>query len=361
MKYPILEIDLNKLSQNAQAIIERCKQKNIQVTGVVKGCNACVSVTKELVKQGCHSIGSSRIDQLIELTRKGIHAPKMLLRLPMVSEISDVVTYADISLNSEKAILNELNKASIEQQMVHGVILMYDLGDLREGLWDEAEFLNLALYVENKLNGLKLLGIGTNLGCYGSVLPTVKNLEHLSQLACQVEEIIGRPLTFISGGATTSLPLVFNKTMPKKINHLRIGEGILLSRDLKEYFGCDVDYLQTDTFVLKAEIIEIQNKPSYPVGELFIDAFGNAPQYIDKGMQKRALLAVGKQDFGDHTKLISTDKRVQIIGSSSDHLIVDITQTTDTYEIGDTIAFTLYYQSMLYLNLSTDVQKVLLK
>ncbi len=102
MKYPILEIDLNKLSQNAQAIIEKCKQKNIEVTGVVKGCNASVSVTEELVKQGCHSIGSSRIDQLIKLKHEGIHAPKMLLRLPMVSEIPDVVSHADISLNSEK-------------------------------------------------------------------------------------------------------------------------------------------------------------------------------------------------------------------------------------------------------------------
>ncbi len=135
---------------------------------------------------------------------------------------------------------------------------MYDLGDLREGLWEETEFLNLALYVESKLSGIRLLGVGTNLGCYGSVLPTVKNLEHLSQLAYLVEDIIGRPLTFISGGATTSLPLVLNNTMPKKINHLRIGEGILLGRDLKEYFACDVDYLQTDTFTLKAEIIEIQ-------------------------------------------------------------------------------------------------------
>ncbi len=336
-------------------------KKNIEVTGVVKGCNASVSVTEELVKQGCHSIGSSRIDQLIKLKHEGIHAPKMLLRLPMVSEIPDVVSHADISLNSEKTILDELNKASLEQGKVHGVILMYDLGDLREGLWEETEFLNLALYVESKLSGIRLLGVGTNLGCYGSVLPTVKNLEHLSQLAYLVEDIIGRPLTFISGGATTSLPLVLNNTMPKKINHLRIGEGILLGRDLKEYFACDVDYLQTDTFTLKAEIIEIQNKPSYPVGELFIDAFGNAPEYIDKGIQKRALLAVGKQDFGDHTKLISTNEQVQIIGSSSDHLIVDITQTSETYEVGDTMAFTLYYQSMLYLNLSTDVQKVLLK
>jgi len=185
-------------------------------------------------------------------------------------------------------------------------------------------------------------------------------MTQLAELAERVEAIIERPLDIVSGGATTSVPVIVDGKMPKKVNHLRVGEGILLARDLTTPDFCYLDYMHYDTFVLTAQVVEIQIKPSHPVGELYIDAFGNRPTYTDIGMRKRVLLAVGRQDFGHHDSLRAIDDGITIVGSSSDHLIVDVTESEKNVEIGDTISFTLYYQAMLFLSLCEDVHKVLL-
>lgn len=361
IRFPVLEINLDKLRENTEAILSHCRDQNIMVTGVVKGCNASSPIINAMRSGGCTSFGSSRMRQLMEMAKDngkfGNRDELMLLRLPMMSEIEDLVTHIDISLNSEKCILDEIQSVCGQKNRCHKVILMYDLGDLREGLWQSKALLDLAVYVENELSNVILWGIGTNLGCYGSIKPSVENLTELVELANQIEQEIGRRLEVISGGATTSFPLVIKKQIPERINHLRIGEGILLSRDFREYFNINIEELKTDTFKLYAEIIEIQDKPTYPVGEMFVDAFGNKPEYVNLGIRKRALLAVGKQDFGDHDKLIPDDANLQIVGSSSDHLIMDITDSCKNYAIGDLIGFELFYQAMLYLTSSKDIHK----
>lgn len=359
--YPLLNIHLSKIAHNTREITSRCKARGISVTGVIKGCHGLEDVGQTMLTNGCMSIGSSRIVQLKNLRAKGLTSDLMLLRIPMMSELEDVCLYSDISLQSDKKTLEALNKACFKHKRTHKVVLMVDLGDLREGLWDQEALVELALWVEKNLSSLTLEGIGTNLGCYGSIKPTVDKMQNLVDLGHKVEQAIGRPLNLISGGATSSLPLVLDETMPSGINHLRIGEGILLGRDLLDYYHCDMPYMRTDAFELLVQIVEIDEKPSYPVGEIFIDAFGNRPHYQDLGIRKRAILAVGKQDIGSHEKLITTDPLMQIVGSSSDHLIVDITDALVHYEIGDLVCFHMYYQPMLYLCLSQEIQKVILK
>lgn len=352
--YPTLEINLKKIEENISYVKELCSESDVSITGVIKGCFGLEQVAQQFLKQGINSLGSSRMSQLKQMKSLGESCETMLLRLPMLCEVEDVVSYCDISLNSELAVLEALNETSQKLGKKHQVILMYDLGDLREGVWLSEELVTLANAVES-LDGLHLLGIGTNLSCYGSVKPTIKNMKRLIRMTELVEVSIGRSLEIISGGATSTLPLIKDYKLPKRINHIRCGEGILLGKDLGEYYDCPLP-LHTDTFILKAQIIEIKEKPSHPIGKLVVDAFGNHPVYDDRGVRKRAILAVGKQDFGSHEKLISVDNKIQIIGSSSDHLIVDMTDASN-YQVGDIIPFTMYYQPMLHLSLSTDVFK----
>jgi predicted amino acid racemase len=350
--YPLLEVNLNKIQDNMTYVSAMCKENHVSITGVIKGCAALEKVTQAFIDSGCNSIGSSRISQL-ETVKQKFEVPTMLLRIPMLDEIPNVISYSDVSLNSEKTTIDALNQEACIQNKIHEVILMYDLGDLREGLWDFDEMVKLSGYVE-KLSHIRLLGIGTNIGCYGSVKPTVENMSRLVRLAEKIEREIKRKLDVISGGATSSLTLVANGSLPKRVNHLRLGESLLLGRDLGEYYNCPLP-LHDDTFILKAQVIELKEKPSYPLGELVVDAFGNKPDYKDVGIQKRGIIAVGKQDFGHHEKLIPVDENVKIIGSSSDHLIVDMTQAD--YAVGSIVAFEMYYQPMLYLSLSRDVKK----
>lgn len=356
-EYPLLEVNLKKVYENTKYVVNLCENQGISVAGVVKVVHAMPQIVSEMDKAGCKYLATSRINQVIAMRKQGVEKPIMLIRIPMHSEIKQLVEYADISLNSEIETLKKINEECKNQNKTHKVILMMDLGDLREGVVDQEEFLNLALYVEKELNNLRLYGIGTNLGCYGSVKPTEDNLGKLCDVAEKIESLIGRELDVISGGATSSLTLIWDGKIPSKINNLRIGEGILVAKDLDDFWKYDMSMLHQDSFILKAQIVEVKDKPSHPIGEIFIDAFGNTPTYEDRGERRRALLAIGKQDFVSVDTLIPKDKNIEVIGASSDHLIIDIENCQTNYKIGDIIEFNIYYPHLLYLSGSKDVNR----
>lgn len=356
--YPQLQINLKKITENAQEVVRLCKASNISVSGVIKGVNGHMGVAQSFVVGGCDHIASSRVKQLQQVKLLDSNIETMLLRIPMKTELENVVAWADISLNSERQTIDWLEAICTQKKQHHSVVLMMDLGDLREGVMDRSEFIELAVYVEQRLKWVTLKGIGTNLGCYGAIRPTAENLGLLCHVALEIENAIGRSLELISGGATSSLPLLLEGKMPSKINNLRIGEGILLNMDLPDIWGVTIPNLNQDTFTLLAQIVEIKEKPSYPIGEIFIDAFGHTPHYEDNGIQKRAILAIGKQDFAMEDKLMPLDAGVSIIGSSSDHLIVSIGDSQFDYQIGDVIGFKIYYGPMLHLCTCEHVLKV---
>lgn len=358
--YPELQIDQGKLLNNVTEIVNLCRKSDIQVAGVVKGVNGEMGVVDCFVAGGAGQIASSRIDQLKNSKQKHPTVETLLLRLPMHCELESVAQWSDLSLNSEKETLIRLNEACQKLGKSHGVILMMDLGDLREGDFNDEDLVKLAVFVEKELKYITLEGIGTNLGCYGAIKPTPINLGKLCDTAKTIESLINRKLRIVSGGATSSLPLLLEGNMPKGVNHLRIGEGILLNMDLPELWGVKFDKLHQDAFVLKAQIIEIKTKPSYPVGEIFIDAFGHTPEYEDRGVRKRAILGIGKQDFAMEDKLATADSEAFIVGSSSDHLIVDIEDCSKNYKVGDVMDFNIFYGPMLHLCTCPHVSKALI-
>lgn len=353
--YPALAIDIEKVKGNVEIINGLCSQNGIKVTGVIKGCDGISDVASAMIKSGIRSLGSSRLEQLEKVKKIDSRVETLLLRIPMLSELEKLTNCCDISLQSEIKVLKKLNEHCINNNRTHKVILMMDLGDLREGYIDKESLVKAALEVENNLKGIVLAGIGTNLGCYGSVKATDINLGRLSNIAGEIENLIGRSLEYVSGGASSSLPLLLDGNMPSKINHLRLGESILTSRELDEFYGYKLDGITKDAFTLKAEIVEIKDKPTHPIGELSYDAFGNKPVYDDRGIKTRIILAVGRQDFGCHEKLIPLQSDVNIIGSSSDHLIIE---SEKAYSIGDILDFELYYPAMLYLSESPYVKKI---
>jgi len=254
-----------------------------------------------------------------------------------------------------------LNREAEKQNKKYGVVLMYDLGDLREGVFSRSELINLSRLVEYNLSSLVLEGIGTNLSCYGSVAPTNKNLTELSEAADDIEKILNRKLNIVSGGGTTTLPLLVRGGVPEKINHLRIGEGIINTQDLPLYWDTDIEGLDKDTFVLKAQIIEVNEKPTHPVGELMVNAFGEYAHYEDRGIRKRAIIALGNQDVGDSSKIVPKDKNIIVLGASSDHTILDIHECKSEYKLGDIVEFNVLYQSMLFTTLSKYINKKIIK
>ncbi|MDD4833569.1 MAG: ornithine racemase Orr [Lutispora sp.] len=352
MNYPALKINLTKLENNTRLLVEKCAPYGISISAVTKVFCGMTEVAEAVVKGGAAILADSRVENLKKL--RNFNLPKMLLRIPMLSQIDEVLEYADISLNSEYKVIEALSNAAVKKGKIHDIILMVDLGDLREGVWadDAVEYAGKIL----QLKGVNLKGIGTNLTCYGAIIPQEDNLSKLEEIANMITQKYGIKLSIISGGNSSSLYMVEEGRIPKAINNLRLGESIVLGNETA--YGKRIEGTYNDCFTLCAEIIELKEKPSVPIGEIGVDAFGNRPTFVDRGIRKRGILAVGKQDVRIDG-LTPIDSDIIILGASSDHMIIDITDSTKEYTIGDIIEFTLDYGALLSTSTSNYVKKVI--
>ena len=353
MAGPEILVDIQKVQENTKTLVDFCNSKGISVTGVTKVTCGMPLVGQAMLDGGVVSIGESRIENIQRLRSSGINAPIMMLRIPPLSRVDEIVTTVDMSLNSELSVITSLSEASIKKGKVHKIILMVDLGDLREGIWP-SDLLEITREAVD-LKGIKIAGIGTNLTCFGGVLPSRKNMNELVGYAEKIEETFGLNLEIISGGNSSSLPLLMEGGMPRRVNHLRLGESIVLGRETVKgtlWPGC-----HHDAFQLSAEVIELKKKPSVPIGETGMDAFGETPVFSDRGEILRAILSVGREDVVIDN-LTPVDSRISVLGASSDHLLLDVTESREELKLGDKIKFNLNYGALLASMTSQYVKKI---
>jgi len=342
VKAPRLEIDLKRLRHNARRVKAICRSAGIEVTGITKAAHAHPQIARAMLSAGLRGLGDSRLENLKVLRDRLGQVELMLIRLPMLSEVEEVVRYCDISLNSEEETLKALDRAAARLGRVHEVILMVDLGDLREGVWPD-RLPSLARGAA-RLEHLRVVGLATNLACYAGVIPSCRNMEQLVEATRVVEEAIGRQLGIVSGGNSANIPLVLAGGMPGRVNHLRIGEAILLGRETTQRNVLPGAY--TDAITVVAEVIEVQDKPSVPVGDLGQDAFGRMPEFEDRGTRRRAVLAIGRQDTVPEG-LTPLEPGIQPLGGSSDHILLDIQDAEREVKVGDELRFVPNYAALL--------------
>jgi predicted amino acid racemase/arginase family enzyme len=352
MPGPKVTIDLQKIERNARTVVVACRKSGIEVFGVTKGTCGMPQVARAMLRGGVVGIGESRFENIRRLRDSGIDAPILLLRSPPLSRVEEVITSVDISLNSELAIIRELSRVAERMSRVHDIILMVDLGDLREGIWPD----DLAPTVEQvlALRHVRIVGLGTNLTCFGAILPTEENMGALLEHARNLERRFGLQLRYVSGGNSSSLPLLLAGKMPAGINNLRIGEAILQG-------GRDTFHdepwrdLDRDAFLLSGELLEVKTKPSVPIGRMGVDAFGRRPVFEDKGDRLRGILNVGREDVVVEG-LLPASPGVAVLGASSDHLVVDLTEA-GPLKVGDRLGFHMSYGALLAAMTSEYVEK----
>lgn len=357
-EYPMLEVDMQKIRYNLAALTALCKKHGIATCGIVKCVNADDPIVKLFEESACAALGSSRLSQLAAMRKQGVKKPLMLIREPMLSEIADVARYADYCLHSCTETIMAMEKEAEKLGVTRGVVLSADLGDLRDGFWGTDELVEAAVLTES-LPHLVLEGVLVNLGCYGTILATPQKMDELVEAANAIEQRIGRKLAIVSGGASSSVQMLIDDTMPAGVNRLCIGEMFLLGwTNPGEPFGCEPDFLQTNAFKLKAEVIELRKKPSVPVGEKTVNAFGQAVEFVDRGDRTRVVLAAGRLDFGDWEGLTPCLPGAEILGASSDHMIVDVEECEVMPKVGDIMEFNLIWSSVLRLTAGADVNIV---
>lgn len=339
------------MERNIKKVVELSKREGIFVAGVTKCYCAHPEFVKAYINGGVKYLADSRIENLRKLV--DFNLPKIMLRLPMISEAEEVVKYADISLNSELETIKALERAAKQLNKTHNIILMADLGDLREGFFIEEEIYDTVEEIL-KLDNIKLIGIGTNLTCYGGVIPNKRILDRLNQMRINIKDRFNIELDIVSGGNSSTIHLL-GKEKLDGINQIRLGEALIFGTESVN--GAQIEGTEPNPFTLEAEIIEIKEKPSVPTEKIGRDAFGNIPTFVDRGIRKRMICAIGKQDT-DFDSLYPVDKDLIILGGSSDHLIIDCSDSKKEYRVGDIVQFNLHYVSLLRIMTSEYVEKV---
>jgi predicted amino acid racemase/arginase family enzyme len=353
MSGPTITIDLERIERNARTVVAECAKSGIEVFGVTKCTCGMPQVARAMLRGGVTGIGESRFENIRRLRASGIDCPILLLRSPPLSRIEEVIATVDVSLNSELAIIEELSRVAGRMSKIHDIVLMVDLGDLREGIWPD----DLIPIVEKvlALPNVRIAGLGTNLTCFGAILPTEENLGALLAHARELERRFGLKLRTISGGNSSSLPLLLAGRMPAGINHLRIGEAILQGgRDT--FLDRPWAALDRDAFRLTGELLEVKVKPSVPIGTMGLDAFGQKPVFEDKGDRLRGIVNLGREDVAVEG-LTPTDPGIAVLGASSDHLVLDLTGARSVPEVGSLISFTMNYAALLAAMTSEYVEK----
>lgn len=345
---PRILINVSKIIDNYHVIKKRCDRAGIQLTTVVKGLAGDVFVLKMLVESGVDSIGDSRLENLA-LFNKFPKLNKMMLRLPSLSRIPEMLEYADLSLNTEIETLKAIDEANRFNSKPHEIMLMVDLGDRREGVLTD-NLNNLAEQCRLFRN-LRISGIGANFSCFAGVKPSRNKLIELISLAKMLRETINLPIKIISGGNSSSLSMLYDNAIPEGINHLRIGEGILLGRETLG--GTNLPDLASDAFLLEAEVLQVQWKPALADGEIGYDAFGRLPQIPEIESGIRMLLNVGHQDT-PLQGLTPLDRDFRVLGGSSDYMVM---ASHKKVRVGDIIQFSPDYWSVLALMTSRYVKK----
>ncbi|HIC36787.1 MAG TPA: alanine/ornithine racemase family PLP-dependent enzyme, partial [Candidatus Marinimicrobia bacterium] len=335
---PRIEISLSQIRENTKKLSELYMQKGISLMGVTKAVLGEPSIAKAMIQGGVKFIADSRIENIQKMKSAGISTQFVLLRTPL-SQAESIVKNADISLNTEIETLKKLSYHAKGQNKIHQVIIMVELGDLREGILpcDLPQLVRKTL----SLPHIKIIGIGCNLACYGGIKPDDKNMRELSELVDLIEKEFQIDLEIISGGNSANFEWFKSSQDVGRVNNLRLGESILL--------GCEtvgrkvIPGLHTGAFQLIAEVIESKRKASVPLGEICQDAFGNVPGFLDRGDHQRVIIALGRQDV--QVSNLKSNNKLKMIGSSSDHIILD--GENHNLEVGDEVSFSLDYGGLL--------------
>ncbi len=273
------------------------------------------------------------------------------------SLIPHILEYADITFNTELKTIHALNEEAEKQGKVHEVVIMIEMGDLREGVMRE-DLLDFYKQVFD-LKNIEIIGIGTNLNCLNGIMPSEDKLIQLSLYSQLIEARFERKLKWLTAGTSVVFPLLPAGMLPAGINHFRIGETLFFGNDIVRHEP--IEGMRQDIFTLEAEVLEVQEKPSAPSGIIGTNVAGKTPSYTLRDQAKtsfRALLDVGLLDIDDGD-IRSMIPGLSVEGASSDMIVIDLGKNENGIKVGDTIPFRINYMGALRLLNSNYIDKTI--
>jgi predicted amino acid racemase len=335
---PRIEIDLAKVQENTHYLVERLKPRGILVTGVTKATLGSPDVATAMIRGGVTRIADSRIDNLEALREAGIRVPLMLVRSPDPAWADRAVAVAKWSLVSDMGVANALAAAAAKVGKDHGIVLMIELGDLREGVMPR-DALDMARVISRTRN-LRLAGIGANLACRSGIIPNDEKMQELSGLASVFASRLGIPDLVVTGGNSANLTWALGRSRIGGVNDLRLGEAILLGTD--PVARRPIEGLHTDAFTVVGAVIESMEKPTAPWGSIGHPALGAVTVARERGTIVQTIVSLGEQDVD--ARGLTPPAGVTILAASSDHLVVE---TPNRIPAGSEMRFGVDYSCLL--------------
>lgn len=316
-------------------------------------------LTDDVIQQ-INSVGDSRLTSLKNLKEVNPDMRTIYIKPPAKAYAEEVVNYADISLNSSFSTIKALNEEAGRQGKIHKVIIMIEMGELREGV-NRDDIMDFYEKVFNMPN-IDVIGLGSNLGCMYGIAPTYDKLLQLALYKELIAARFNKDLQLISGGTSITLPMIEQGSIPPEINHFRVGEAA--------FFGVSplnnepFDKLHTDTFEFSANIIELEEKKLVPDGILSDANIGHTAEFDENDVNEtshKAILDFGLLDV-DKSDIDTSDPNLQFVGITSDMLVVDIgnnrtKEGKKKYNIGDQLKFTPNYMAVARLLNSKFIDK----
>jgi len=352
-------VNTDALVHNYRTVHDWVSRHNASLTVVTKALCGFTAAVEALVASGVSSVADSRITNLVALEHLCKGMEKWFLRAPASVEQAEVVRHAHVSLNTELGTVKELNRVAEKQGIVHKVILMIELGDLREGILP-GSLVGTYRDVFN-LEHIEVLGIGSNLGCLSGTVPNSDQTMQLVLYRELLELKFDRRIPLISAGASATLPFLLQGRVPRQLNHFRVGESILLGTDLMN--GGTLPGLREDAFTLEAEVIEVKEKNLTPFGETSddlhpfqntVDSCSHTPG--ERGY--RAVVTVGELDT-EVSSLTPVNPEFQIAGASSDVTVLNLGSHGPSVRVGDTVRFRTGYAGLVRLMNNPYTEKTL--
>lgn len=352
----IIELHRERLETNHSILQQLFRDHHIEWAAVTKLLCGNEAYLREVIRLGLRELCDARISNLKKIKAIDPTIETVYIKPPARKSIPNVVRYADASFNTELQTIRWLNEEAQKQGYVHKVIIMVELGDLREGVMGEDL---LGFYKEVfELPNIEVTGLGSNLNCLYGVMPSEDKLIQLHLYKQLIESVFNRKIKWISGGTSVVIPLLMRGTLPAGINHFRVGETLFFGANLFE--GGTIDGMRDDVFVLHAELIEIAEKPLVPTGQLEENPSGEQYEIDEEDYGKttcRGIIDIGVLDVSDPHFLMPFDPTIQVLGASSDMIILDLGSSDKGYQVGDTIPFRLKYMGALRLFNSDYIEK----
>lgn len=353
-----IHIEASRIRNNIRKLSSFLSKHDIEWSLIVKILGGHKETLAAILDQetisGIHSIGDSRISSLKTIKSINPDIITMYIKPPAVNQVENVVKYADVSLNTSLITIDALNKAASEVGKIHKIIIMIEMGELREGVLREnvINFYNSVFDMSN----IEVIGIGTNLGCMYGIQPTYDKLIQLTMLREIIEVKFGRKIELVSAGSSITLPLVSDRYFPKGRSHLRIGEAAFMGTspfDNKRFKD-----LSTEAFEFRSYIIELKQKYLSPDGQISDSAIGHVNDDL-LSKNEKAYKAV--MDFGlidvDVKNLKPIRPNTIFVGTSSDMTVFSLGENKEALKVGDSLHFKPDYTGVARIMTSKFVTK----